>query len=152
MKQKIGVKRVQAQIKRVVANFLLHDLNDPRKGFMTVTRVELTPDYRSCKVYVSIMGENTDQSRVLHMLASARGLVQRRVAKALSTRVTPHLEFQHDQSLEKSARIDSIFEKIAAERSEDSEASDQLKASDKEAYETQVNQDETALEADVEQN
>lgn len=121
MKSKIGLNRVKARIKFVVADFLQHRLADPRKGFMTVTKVDLTPDFRYCKVYVSILGSPGEQSKVMHMLSDARGLVQRKVAKSLSTRVTPELSFIHDQSIEKSMRMDSIFDQIAKEREENEE-------------------------------
>ena len=121
MKSKIGLNRVKARIKFVVADFLQHRLADPRKGFMTVTKVDLTPDFRYCKVYVSILGSPGEQSKVMHMLSDARGLVQRKVAKSLSTRVTPELSFIHDQSIEKSIRMESIFDKIAKEREENEE-------------------------------
>ncbi|MDF1662482.1 MAG: 30S ribosome-binding factor RbfA [Planctomycetota bacterium] len=118
MKSKIGTNRVKARIKFVVADFLQHRLADPRKGFMTVTKVDLTPDFRYCKIYVSVLGTPGEQSKTMHMLADARGLIQRKVAKSLSTRVTPELTFIHDQSIEKSIRLDSIFDQIAAERAE----------------------------------
>ena len=144
MKSKIGLNRVKARIKFVVADFLQHRLADPRKGFMTVTKIDLTPDFRYCKVYVSILGSPGEQSKVMHMLSDARGLVQRKVAKSLSTRVTPELSFIHDQSIEKSMRMESIFDQIAKEREENEEQ--ESDEQDNEVTEAEEESDEDAEE------
>lgn len=133
MKSKIGTNRVKARIKFVVADFLQHRLADPRKGFMTVTKVDLTPDFRYCKIYVSVLGTPGEQSKTMHMLADARGLVQRKVAKSLSTRVTPELTFIQDKSIEKSIRLDSIFDQIAKERAENEPESEENEDSESDA-------------------
>jgi ribosome-binding factor A len=109
-----------------------------------VTKIDLTPDFRYCKVYVSILGTPGEQSRVLHMLQDARGLVQRKVAKSLSTRVTPELTFIHDQSLDKSIRMESIFDQIAAER-KDSDGTDD---EDVESADAETEEDQEAEESE----
>jgi len=114
----IGLDRVQARIRILVAEFLQHRLSDPRQGFVTVVKVDLTPDYRRCIIHISILGEPPEQRRVMRMLEDATGLVQRHVAKALTTRIAPRLSFVLDSSAENSIRVESLFDRIAREREE----------------------------------
>lgn len=134
MKQRIGHERVRARIKEIAADSLQHKISDPRKGFMTVTKVDLAHDFRFAKIHVSVMGDESEKSRCMHMLESAASMVQRRVAKALKTRVAPQLSFVLDDSIEKSIRMDSIFDRIAQERQE--REAEELDESEEEADES----------------
>ena len=96
-------------IRESVSSTILFDLKDPRVKNVTVLRVEPSPDLRSAKVYVSIMGDERTQSLCMHGLSSARGYLQSKVADRLQTRYTPVLKFVLDfgvkQSIEASRAI-----------------------------------------------
>src|SRR5262249_52816340 len=92
------------------------ELRDPRVGFITVTRVELSPDYHDAKILYSVLGDAADLRRVKRMLDHACGFIQRQVASVLRTRVTPKLVFAYDPSIEGSIRVASIIDKIREER------------------------------------
>jgi len=113
---KIRVERVREKVKNEVARILQTELNDPRMGFVTITKVDLTPDFREAKVYWTSLGSDTDQRRVKRMLEDARGFIQREVAGTLRTRVTPILKFVHDESTDKSFRVAEILEQIKKEK------------------------------------
>jgi ribosome-binding factor A len=113
---KIRVERVREKVKNEVARILQTELNDPRMGFVTITKVDLTPDFREAKVYWTSLGSETDQRRVTRMLEDARGFIQREVAGTLRTRVTPILKFVHDESTDKSFRVAEILEQIKKEK------------------------------------
>lgn len=115
--KKIGRERVRARIKEVAARILQTQVKDPRMGFVTVTDCVLSPDYRHATLKVSILADRESEVRkVLRMLDDAKGFVQRGVAQALHTRVTPELRFELDKGAEKSVKIAGILDQLKAER------------------------------------
>ena len=114
----IRVERVRKKIRFLVANVLQRELKDPRKGFITVTRVDLSPDFSRCIVHVSVLGEPGEVSKVMHMLEDARGFVQTRVAAGLETRTTPHLTWELDKGAQRSVEVSALLNELAEERAE----------------------------------
>jgi ribosome-binding factor A len=115
----IRVERVAKKVKFLIANALQRELKDPRMGFVTVVRCDLSADYRHCRVHVSVLADNEGEiSRVMHMLQDARGFIQRHVAANLSTRATPHLEFVRDTGAERSVDMSALLDELKAERVE----------------------------------
>ena len=98
---KLRTERLREVIRETAAEIILHELVDPRIGFCTVTRVELTHDLSHCSIFVSVLGSDGVKSRTMHGLTDARGLIQRAVAKQLKTRVTPHIDIKLDETIEK---------------------------------------------------
>lgn len=115
------VKRLEQLILEVVAETLQREIRDPRMGLVSVTRVKLAPDLGSATVYWSCLEEEGARRRTAEALDSALALIQRRVAGALETRVTPILSLQFDPSLERAQRLDDIFHQLAEERGETGE-------------------------------
>lgn len=103
------IARMEARIKERAAYCLQFELNDPRAGLVTITRVELSQDLSSGKIFYSTLGDEKDRNKCRAMLASAAGYVQRQVARVLQTRTVPHLTFVFDESLERSARMDRLI-------------------------------------------
>lgn len=91
---------------------ILADLKDPRIQGVTVTRVEMTPDMRQARVYVSVMGDETRQRLTLHGLQSAAGYLQSKVAQRIDTRYTPRIEFLVDEGVKKSLEIARILREV----------------------------------------
>jgi len=115
----IRVERVAKKVKFLIATALQRELKDPRMGFITVVRCDLSADYRHCRVHVSVLADSEGEiSRVMHMLESARGFIQRYVAANLSTRATPHLEFVRDTGAERSVDMSALLDDLKAERVE----------------------------------
>ena len=81
------------------------DMKDPRLGFITVTRVELTADLRYARVYVSALGEGKDGGASLDVLKKASGFVRREIGRRLRVRLTPEIDFRHDPGLEATDRV-----------------------------------------------
>ncbi|MBX9656798.1 30S ribosome-binding factor RbfA [bacterium] len=105
-------ERVSEAIREVVSRAILFELKDPRVSGVTVTRGEVTGDLRHAKVYVSIMGTETEQRLSLRGLESARGFLQRKVAERLETRYTPHIEIVVDDSIKKSLEMSRILRDV----------------------------------------
>jgi ribosome-binding factor A len=98
-----------------ISGLLTRDLKDPRIGFATLTRVELSDDLRYAKVFVSILGSEQEKARALQGLASATGYIRRHLGRALHLRYIPELTFLIDTSFEHGANIARLLRQIHAE-------------------------------------
>lgn len=119
-------------IREVVSMAILTELRDPRVQGVTVTSVEVAPDMREAKVYVSIMGEPNKQSLALKGLARSAGFLQARIADRIDTRYTPRLQFILDTGVKKSLEVAKILAELERERQakESTETSDPSPAVD----------------------
>lgn len=106
------VERVKRQILRETTLILKEDLKDPRIGFVTVTSVELSPDLRVAKIFVSIMGETSEQEQTLKVLKNAAGYVRTQIGHRIRLRYTPEIIFLQDTSMEYVDRIFKILDDI----------------------------------------
>ncbi len=95
---------------------ILTELRDPRVQHVTVLGVEVMPDMREAKVFVSIMGTPVQQKTTLRGLQNSAGFLQSRIADRIETRYTPRLTFVMDDGVKKSMAVAQILEQIAAER------------------------------------
>ena len=102
-------------IREVVGMAILADLQDPRIQDVTVTGVEVAPDMRQAKVYVSVMGNESKQNLSLRGLQSAAGYLQSKVAKRIDTRYTPKLTFVLDQGVKKQIEVAQILGRVLGE-------------------------------------
>ena len=105
--------RVAAAIREEVANFLAEGVKDPRvTALVTVTGVEMTRDLRHAKVFVSIMGEDSQRASTIEGLTSVQGFLRSRLARSLSLRVAPEVQFVMDESVARAARIETLLNQI----------------------------------------
>lgn len=104
------MRRVNEAIREVVADSLAAGLKDPRIGFVTVTHVDTSPDLRSARVSVSVLGDQDERSKTLDGLNSARGFLQSRIGSELGLKRTPELSFEYDESLERGDRITRLLD------------------------------------------
>jgi len=98
---------------------ILTELRDPRVQNVTVLGVEVMPDMREAKVFVSIMGTPVQQKTTLRGLQNSAGFLQSKIADRIETRYTPRLTFVTDDGVKKSMAVSEILEQIAAERALD---------------------------------
>ncbi|HEY4219658.1 MAG TPA: 30S ribosome-binding factor RbfA [Gemmatimonadaceae bacterium] len=105
--------RVAEAIREEVATFLAVDVRDPRVvGLVTVTGCEVTRDLRHAKVFVSIMGTDTERSATMEGLASVATHLRSRVGRALQLRLAPEIAFKPDESVARAARIEDLLAQI----------------------------------------
>jgi ribosome-binding factor A len=104
------MRRVNEQLREVVGVVVSGDLADPRLGFVTVTGVETSPDLRSAKVFVSVLGDSTERDDTLEALRSSHGVIQSRIASETRMKRTPTLTFHYDDTIEKGVRISHLLE------------------------------------------
>lgn len=108
--------RLQSEIVKEASQILLFELKDPRRGFVTVTRAKVSDDYRSAKIFVSVMGTPKQKKLTMSGLRHAEGFVQAELARRIKMRVFPEIRFELDESIDKAFRIAEILDKIAQER------------------------------------
>ena len=108
-------ERLGELIRQTVAAFLTGNVRDPRIGFVTVTKVEVSPDLGHARVWVSIMGTEEERVRSLEGLGSAARFLRTQLSRELQLRTTPELHFELDRGLEHAARIDEVLRKIKEE-------------------------------------
>lgn len=109
--------RVAEAIREEVATFLAEGVKDPRVvGLVTVTGVDVTRDLRHAKVYVSVLGSDTERAATLDGLASVATHLRSRIGRALRLRLAPEIEFRVDESIARAARIESLLAQIHQEQ------------------------------------
>lgn len=106
------VLKAAEAIREVVSMAILVEIKDPRVRDVTVTRVEVAPDMRSAKIYVSVMGDDKKQTLSLRGLESSAGFLQTKVAKRIDTRYTPRLSFVLDQGVKKQLEVLRILKEV----------------------------------------
>lgn len=99
-----------------ISTIIQRELRDPRVGFVSVTRVELSPDLRHARVYVSVYGSPEEQEEALRALQGAAGFIRRLIAPHLHTRHIPELHFKLDRSLEHAEQVARLLYQIQRER------------------------------------
>jgi ribosome-binding factor A len=103
------MRRVNEVMREVLGAAIATELKDPRVGFVTVTSVETSPDLRSARVYVSVLGSIEERETTLAALAHSHGFLQRRIAGELRMKRTPTLTFHYDESIEQGMRVSKLL-------------------------------------------
>lgn len=112
-------ERINTDARRILAE-ILRGLKDPRIPLMcTVTAVNITPDFKFAKVFVSIMGDDEVVKNALKALTSASGFVRRELAQRMDLRYTPEIHFAVDTSIENGIHISKIINEINKGESHD---------------------------------
>jgi ribosome-binding factor A len=104
------MRRINEVMRKVLGGAILRDLEDPRIGFVTVTAVDTSPDLRSARVYVSVLGDEADRDATMAALRSSHGLLQAAVAREIRMKRTPTLTFHYDEGPERAARLSRLME------------------------------------------
>src|SRR5260221_3998038 len=111
------IAKVAEALRETVSTTVLFELKDPRVKNVTVLRTEVSPDLKSAKVYVSVMGDEKTQSLCMHGLRSARGFIQAKIAERLELRYTPILHFFLDPGVKLSVEASSLIRQALGEDS-----------------------------------
>ena len=111
--------RINGEVQRELSNIIRSEVKDPRIAPMTsVVAVEVAPDLKTCKVEVSVMGDEAHKEDTLKALKSASGYIRTLLAKKVDLRNTPELIFRLDNSteygIEMMAKIDAVMEEQRA--------------------------------------
>jgi len=105
--------RINEEVQRELSNIIRGDLKDPRINPMTsVVACEVAPDLKTCKVYISVLGDEASQEDTIKGLKSAAPYIRRTLAGGLNLRNTPELTFILDQSIEYGVRMSKLIDDV----------------------------------------
>jgi len=107
--------RMAEETKRILSAIIAREIKDPRLGFLTITRVILSSDLQYATVYVSVLGDESDQKQTMIILNRVKGFLRREVGHGLGVRITPELNFKLDHSLEEGTRVLKIMQELKAQ-------------------------------------
>jgi ribosome-binding factor A len=105
-------EKLAQAIKKEISGIIQEELKDPRLGFMTITAVELTPDYKYANVFFSVLGQEQDYKKAKNALNSALGFIRRLIAQRIRFRFVPEIVFKEDRSCEYGFKIEKILNEI----------------------------------------
>jgi ribosome-binding factor A len=104
------MRRVNEVLREVIGDTISTELEDPRIGFVTVTSVDTSPDLRTARVYVSVLGDEQAREATLKGLRAAHGVLQAAVGKQTRMKRTPTLSFHYDETPERGVRISRLLD------------------------------------------
>lgn len=108
-------QRVVEQIRRELAELIRLEVKDPRVGFITLTDVEITPDYAHAKVFFTSMRGEEGLDEILVGLRRASGFLRRELGKRVRIHTLPELHFQYDSSVERGSRMSQLIDQVVRE-------------------------------------
>ncbi|MBD8918801.1 MAG: 30S ribosome-binding factor RbfA [Lachnospiraceae bacterium] len=125
-KNSVKNTRINGEVQRVLAEVIRGEIKDPRICPLTsVVAVEVAPDLKTCKAWISVLGDEEARENTYKGLKSAEGYIRNRLAKTINLRNTPEITFIMDQSIEygvnMSRRIDEVMEEQSAKSTESEE-------------------------------
>jgi ribosome-binding factor A len=109
------MRRVNEAVREVLSD-AIKLLKDPRVGFVTITDVRTSPDLRHARVYVSVLGPESERAATMDGLASAHGVLQSVVNRELRMKRTPTLDFVYDDTAERADRLERMLADMETER------------------------------------
>jgi ribosome-binding factor A len=104
------MRSINEVMRKVIGSAIATELQDPRIGFVTVTAVETSPDLRSARVFVSVLGDEREREATLAALESAHGVLQAAIARETRIKYTPTLRFAYDEGPERAVRLARLLE------------------------------------------
>ncbi len=108
------------EVQRELCNIIREDIKDPRVGIMTsIVDVEVAPDLKTCKAYVSVLGDEKVQQDTIAGLKKAEGYIRRELAKGLNLRNTPEITFVLDQSIAYGVEMSKKISEVSNDMKED---------------------------------
>lgn len=106
--------RLESQLRREIATVVTSELRDPRLGFLTITRCELSDDYEQVTAYYTLLGPRPERLLAAEALSRARPYVQRAYAKSIRLRRLPRLVFAYDEQEEQRQELHELIRKARA--------------------------------------
>ena len=115
-KNSVKNTRVNGEVQRVLAEIIRGGLKDPRiSPWTSVVAVEVAPDLKSCKAWISVLGDEEVRKSTLQGLKSAEGFIRRELARTINLRNTPDITFVMDQSIEYGVHMTGLIDEVANE-------------------------------------
>ena len=118
-KNSIKNTRINAEVQKELSNIIRGEIKDPRIHPMTsVMAVEVAPDLKTCKAFISVLGSEEAKQSTIRGLKSAEGYIRRQLAKNLNLRNTPEIRFILDESIEYGVNMSRLIDDVITEQEE----------------------------------
>ena len=112
-KNSVKNTRINGEVLKELSNIIRNEIKDPRINPMTsVVAVEVAPDLKTCKAYISVLGDEKSQKDTITGLKSAEGYIRRQLAKTVNLRNTPEIRFILDQSIEYGINMSKLIDEV----------------------------------------
>ncbi len=114
--------RVADQIQRDLSEIIAFELKDPRVGMITITEVQVTPDYAHAKVFFTMLNDNKEAvANTVQGLTQASGFIRGQLGRRLTIHTLPQIHFVHDTSISRGMELSSLIDKANAVRAKDAD-------------------------------
>lgn len=117
-------ERVGEEIRQELSLALAREVHDPGIGFVTITRVKMSPDLQQARVYYTLIGDDKAKKDTERGLDRAKPFLRRHIASSIRLRRVPELTFEYDRSVEHQDRVEQLILEIEAERKARGEATE----------------------------
>ncbi|CVI71824.1 Ribosome-binding factor A [Clostridiales bacterium CHKCI001] len=122
-KNSIKNTRINGEVQKELSNIIHNEIKDPRIHPMTsVVSVEVAPDLKSCKAYISVLGESEAQKETLEGLKNAAPYIRRQLAHSVNLRNTPEIFFILDQSIEYGVHMTKLIDEVVKDLEDENES------------------------------
>ena len=112
-KNSVKNTRINGEVLKELSNIIRREIKDPRINPMTsVVSVEVAPDLKTCKAYISVLGDEKSQQDTIAGLKSAEGYIRRELARTVNLRDTPEIKFILDQSIEYGINMSKLIDEV----------------------------------------
>ena len=122
-KNSIKNTRINAEVQRELSEIIRTEVKDPRlaAAMVSVVSVEVTPDLKYCKAYISVLGSDEAAKAVVEGLRSAVGYIRKELARRVNLRYTPEIKFILDQSIEYGVNMSRLIDDVTKDLKDDEE-------------------------------
>jgi ribosome-binding factor A len=114
-KNSIKNTRINGEVQKELSQIIRNEIKDPRIHPMTsVTAVEVAPDLKTCKAYISVLGDSQAKQNTIKGLTSGEGYIRRQLARTMNLRNTPEIRFILDESIEYGVNMSRLIDDVTA--------------------------------------
>ena len=118
-KNSVKNTRINGEVLKELSNIIRSEIKDPRINPMTsVVSVEVAPELKTCKAYISVLGDEQSQKDTITGLKSAEGYIRRELARTVNLRNTPEIKFILDQSIEYGINMSKLIDEVTQKDSD----------------------------------
>ena len=105
-------RRLGELLKQEISQIILREVKDPRIGFVSITKVEVSGDLKHAKVRVSVYGSEQEKAETMKGLQQAQGFIRKLIGARLTTYHTPEIIFRYDESIEHGVHISQLIKEV----------------------------------------
>mgnify|MGYP002521090671 CR=1 FL=1 len=107
------IDRINSEVRKAISTIVANEIKDPRVNvFITITKVEVSADLSHCKVFVSLLGSEENNTQTFNILKSSSSYIRKSLSQKLNMRITPEIHFFLDTSWEEGEKMDKLISKL----------------------------------------